>query len=425
MKKYRANFLIMNKTLKSSLALQSNTLQLLFLSLLLISTKGLAVEVKGLVQLNYVKASDQSSWFEEGTGILAYSNDGANVQQALVELSDTFSNGLSYEVVANYYQLGEQKLGISQAQVSFKPLSSEKLRWRARVGFFYPKLSLENVDTGWLSPFTYTQSAVNSWVGEELRTAGLEVTLFSPGRTRNSPISWEFHGAVFKANDPLGTVISWRGFAMHDRQSLNNDRVPFAPYPSVIGEDRIFHPNYVEPYHELDGNIGFYLGAHVEYYKQSSLRYYYYDNQADPLEVSHERLYAWRTKFHSLALQHKFDGNTRILGQWLSGSSVMGNRFVYINFDAWYLMLSHKHKAHRISLRFDKFKVREDDVFPWDQNNSDGHGVTLAWRYDIDKNWQIGVEQHINKNSADIRATLGDNIQVDQNQSLAVLQYRW
>lgn len=415
----------MNKLLKCQLALHSKTLPWLFLSLFAISDKGLAVEVKGLVQLNYVKASEQSSWFEEGTGILAYSKDSANVQQAFVALSDNFSNGVSYEVVANYYQLGEQNVGISQAQLSYKPLSNDKWRWRARVGFFYPKLSLENVDTGWLSPFTYTQSAVNTWVGEELRSAGLEVTLFSPGRARNSPLSFEVHGALFKANDPLGTVISWRGFAMHDRQSLNNDRVPFAAYPSVIGEDRIFHPNYVEPYHELDGNIGFYLGAHIEYYKQSTLRYYYYDNQADPLAVSHERLYGWRTKFHSLALQHKFDGNTRILGQWLSGSSAMGTRSVYIDFDAWYVMLSHKYKAHRISLRFDKFKVREDDIFSWDPNNSDGQGVTLAWRYDIDSTWQIGAEQHINKNSADNRATLGEDIQVDQHQSLAVLQYRW
>lgn len=425
MKKCRTNFLIMNKVSKGNMLFRLKMSVLFFLSLFTLSLNVTAVEVKGVVQLNYVKADEQSSWFDQGTGILAYSKDGPNVQQALVELSDNFSNGLSYTIVANYYQIGEQNLGISQAQISYKPLSSNKLRWRGRVGFFYPKMSLENVDTGWLSPFTYTQSAVNSWVGEELRTAGLELTLYSPGRTRNSPISWEFHGSLFKANDPLGTLISWRGFAMHDRQSLNNDRVPFAPYPSVIDTDRIFHPNYVEPYHELDGNIGFYLGTHLEYYKQSALRYYYYDNQANPLAVSHERLYGWRTKFHSLALQHKFNGNTRVLGQFLSGSSVMGDRFVYIDFDAWYVMLSHKHKAHRISLRFDKFKVREDDIFPWDPNNSHGHGVTLAWRFDVDKNWQIGLEQHINKNSADIRATLGQNVQVDQQQSLAVLQYRW
>ena len=425
MKTLRTNFLIMNKTLKWNIKSRSKVLQVLFLGLFALSLNSEAVEVKGLVQLNYVKADKQPSWFDNDTGILAYSNDGANVQQALVELSDNFASGLSYVVVANYYQLGEQNLGISQAQISYKPLSNSQFRWKARVGFFYPKLSLENVDTGWLSPFTYTQSAVNSWVGEELRNAGLELTLFSPGRARNSAISWEFHASLFKANDPLGTVISWRGFALHDRQSLNNDRVPFAPYPSVIGTDRIFHPDYVEPFHELDGRFGFYLGTHIEYYKQSTLRYYYYDNQADPLAVNKQRLYAWRTKFHSLAVQHKFDGNTRILGQWITGSSVMGNRFVFIDFDAWYVMLSHKHKAHRISLRFDKFKVAEDDIFPWDPNNSDGQGYTLAWRYDLNKHWQVGLEQHINKNSADIRATLGQNVEINQQQSLAVLQYRW
>jgi hypothetical protein len=425
MKIYRMNFLIMNKDLKWKMESYGKVLQVFFLSLCMLSVNCIAAEVKGVVQLNYVKADEHPSWFDKDTGILAYSKDSANVQQALVELSDNFASGLSYVVVANYYQLGEQNLGISQAQISYKPLSNSKFRWRARAGFFYPKLSLENVDTGWLSPFTYTQSAVNSWVGEELRTAGLELTLFSPGRARNRPISWEFHASLFKANDPLGTLISWRGFALHDRQSLNNDRVPFAPYPSVIQTDRIFHPDYVEPFHELDGNIGFYLGTHIEYYKQSTLRYYYYDNQADPLAVSQERLYAWRTKFHSLAVQHKFNGNTRILGQWLTGSSVMGERFVFIDFDAWYVMLSHKHKDHRISLRFDKFKVAEDDIFPWDPNNSDGQGYTLAWRYDLDKNWQIGVEQHINKNAADIRATLGQKVEINQQQSLAVLQYRW
>lgn len=393
--------------------------------LFLLSCRALAVEVKGVVQLNYAKASKQKSWFNEGTGILAYSKNGGNVQQALVELTDSFEGGLSYQVVANYYSLGKQHIGISQALVSYKPLSNEKLRWRGRAGFFYPKMSLENVDTGWLSPFTYTQSAINSWIGEELRTAGLELTLYSPGRSRSSPISWEFHGALFKANDPLGTLLSWRGFTMHDRQSLNNDSVPFAPYPSVVGEDRIFHPNYVEPFHELDGRVGFYLGSHLEYYKQSTVRYYYYDNQANPLVVNEQRLYGWRTKFHSLALQHKFNANTRILGQWLSGSTLMGERYVYVDFDAWYLMLSHKYKEHRISLRFDKFEVQEDDVFAWDPNNSDGYGVTLAWRFNLNKHWQIGLEQHANKNSADNRSTLNKNIEFNQQQSLAVLEYRW
>ena len=152
--------------------------------------KTLAVDIKGVVQVNVVKADGLESWYDESTGILAYSDSGVNVQQALVEISDSLAPGLSYNVVANYHQTGQQNLGISQAQLKYKPLSSSSLRWRARAGFFFPKMSLENVDTGWLSPFTYTQSAINSWIGEELRTPGVEFTLYSPGRSRNSPISW-------------------------------------------------------------------------------------------------------------------------------------------------------------------------------------------------------------------------------------------
>ncbi|WP_233267289.1 hypothetical protein [Paraglaciecola sp. L3A3] len=383
------------------------------------------MEITGLVQVNYVLADEQKSWLEEDTGILAYSENGLNVQQALIKFSDTYSNGLSYNLVANYYQLGEQNFGISQAEVIYKPLSRSEIRWRARGGYFYPKMSLENVDTGWLSPFTYTQSAINSWIGEELRTPGLEFTLYSPGRARKSAFSWELHSAAYQGNDPLGTVISWRGFALHDRQSLNNDKVPFAAYPSVVDEDQVFHPNYVEPSHELDGHVGFYIGAHLDYYNQTSLRYYYYDNQADPLAVSDERLYGWRTKFHSLALQHKLSRDTRLIAQWLSGSTSMGPRVVYVNFDSSYLMLSHKIAQHRLSLRAEYFKVREDDSTPWDPNNSDGKAVTLAWRYNVDKNWQIGLEQHINQNSAENRRSLNQQLEINQQQSLAVVQFRW
>jgi hypothetical protein len=126
----------MNKTFMWKDAFPPKMLSLLFLSLFIVSVNALAVEVKGLVQLNYVKSDQQSSRFESDTGILAYSEDGLNVQQAFAELSDNFASGLSYAVVANYYQLGEQNVGISQAQISYKPLSINKLRWRARIGFF-------------------------------------------------------------------------------------------------------------------------------------------------------------------------------------------------------------------------------------------------------------------------------------------------
>lgn len=396
-----------------------------FLALLMGQSTLNAQQVSGLVQVNLVKADDLTPWLERGTGILAYQNDSLNLQQSLLNVQGKLASSVSYNVVANVYQQGEQHLGVTQAVIRYKPLSNSHTRFKARGGFFYPRMSLENVDIGWLSPYSYTQSAINSWIGEELRVAGVEASLYSAGRSRRSPLSWEVTGGLFKGNDTLGTVLSWRGFAMHDRQSLHNDRVNFADYPSVNDPNGIFHPSYVEPFHELDGRIGFYLGTHLSYYQRTQLRYYFYDNQADPNVVNHQRLYAWRTKFHSLAFSHDFTSDARLIAQWLTGSSAMGQRFVYINFDAWYLMYSHKFAAHRISLRYDDFKVREDDIFPMDMNNSNGRGVTLAWRYTINANWQLGLEQHVNRNQADIRSTLGESPQQDQQQTLAVVQFRW
>lgn len=388
-------------------------------------TPAAANQVGGIVQVYIADTDSWQSYQNNGTGILRHDDDTVGIQQALLHTNIDLVSNVSLDAVAHYYPDGEQQLGFSQLSLQYKPLSPNKIKFKARGGFFYPRLSLENIDDGWLSPYTYTQSAINSWVGEEMRTLGLEFSIYSPGRARRSPWSWEVIGAAFKGNDPLGTLISWRGFAMHDRQSLNNDRVNFAPYPTVIDTDFIWHPDYVEPFHELDRRWGFYIGLHLSYFNQSSFRYYYYDNQADPLTVNSQRLYGWRTKFHSLSFQHKFNSNTRLISQLMTGSTVMGVKFVYVDFDAWYLMLSHQVSQHRISLRYDRFMVIEDDVFPTDMNNSDGYGLTLAWRYDLDDNWQLGIEQHFNKNTAQNRAQLDLPIDANQQQTLLVAQFRW
>ena len=49
-----------------------------------------------------------------------------------------------------------------------------RVSWSVKAGAFFPTISLENDDLGWTSPYTLTPSAINSWIGEELRTIGSE-----------------------------------------------------------------------------------------------------------------------------------------------------------------------------------------------------------------------------------------------------------
>lgn len=385
-----------------------------------------AVEVSGLVRLSAVRADDLASFQNLGTGILRYDENALTLNQTVLTLKQDFSKDWSVEGVLNYYPDGEQKAGISQLEVIYKPITPSKIKWKVKAGFFFPELSLENVDEGWQTPFTYTNSAINSWIGEELRTPGVEFTLFSPGRARGSAWSWNLHAAAYKGNDTIGALLAWRGWSFNDRQSLNNDLIRFAPIPTVLDQNLINGPNYVEPFHELDGRFGIYVGAKLDRYKTTSLRYYYYDNLANPKAVNQQRLYAWHTAFHSLSAQHKFNSKTRLIGQFMYGNTEMGLNFVNADFSAWFLMLSHREGQHRFSVRYDKFKVRDaGDIFPEDLNDSDGHGVTFAWRYLMNKNWEIGFEHHLNSNQAQNRSTLNQVTAVSQQQSQLVLQYRW
>lgn len=395
-----------------------------FTGLTLLSQNVLSAEFNGLVQVGYAIAAPEPSYQSKGTSILRHDDNGAVLQQALVHFDHNFGSGISIDAVANYYTDGNDNFGLSQAQLHYKPLMASETKFKARAGFFYPEMSLENVDIGWLSPFTYTQSAINSWIGEELKAPGIELSLFQPSRLRKSPWAWQLTLGAYKGNDPLGTMLAWRGWAMHDRQTLHTDRVEFAPYPSVI--NRVDHPSWVEPFHEIDGKYGYYIGAHLDYRKRDNIRYYFYDNQGDPSEFNGQRLYAWRTKFHSLAWQHKFNPNLRLITQLMSGTSEMGDRnWVYFDFDAWYVMLSGTIDKHRISARFDKFSVRESDIWPWDYNDSDGNGFTLAWRYSLNKHWQLGIEQHFNQNNSVIRKALQEATEQNQSQTLFVAQYRF
>lgn len=385
----------------------------------------MAQQLSGRVEVALVDADDVLTYQRQGVGILRPEDNGLQFQQGFLRYQHQLTSSWSIDAVANYYEDGEQHVGFTQAFVQYKPLSPNPIKFKSRLGFFYPAMSIENVAEGWLSPYTYTQSSINSWIGEELRTVGGEFSAFSSGRSRRSPWSWEAHFGLFKGNDPLGSLITWRGFAMHDRQSLHHDRINFARIPSVISDDTIDGPAWVEPFREIDGKWGFYVGGHIRYYRESELRYYYYDNKAEPNTVNDERLYSWRTKFHSIAAQHNINPNWRLMAQVLDGATDMGIRIVYADFTAWYLAARYKQGKHSITARYDYWDVREDDNMPEDQNNNDGDGITIAWRYQLDENWELGAEFHRNTSWVENRQQVNQPTQFDQSQSRFVVSYQF
>ena len=60
-------------------------------------------------------------------------------------------------------------LDLTEAYLQFRPYPRDGFRLRLKAGAFYAPISLENRASGWDSPYTLSYSAINTWLGKELR----------------------------------------------------------------------------------------------------------------------------------------------------------------------------------------------------------------------------------------------------------------
>lgn len=381
-----------------------------------------------VIQLHATHSDGIESWLQRGTGQTRYSpDDSIELGQALTQISYDFGSAISFHSVLNYQTQQDNQLGISQAYFKYKPVWSPVVKPTFKAGIFYPEMSFENTDIGWLSPYTYSFSAINSWIAEEQRTGGLEIKLDFRGKKRAAH-KFSVTGALYKGNDTLGTMLAWRGWAVHDRQTVVNETIFFDRYPSIAPGTRLgAQAAWVEPSREIDGNVGFYLGGEWNYRNKSRVRYFYYDNNGEvDLRLARGGQGAWKTRYHSLAWQYRFTKNWRLIAQTIHGDTAYWFNAVALDFEASYVMMNYTKDQHRFTVRYDKFETVDTDGWMTDINDGDGNSMTIAYKYDINENWRIGAEYlrlegfRANRAQWPTRET-----NVTQTQWLGVLEYRF
>lgn len=52
------------------------------------------------------------------------------------------------------------------------------IKFEVKIGVFFFVFLVENIDVGWLLFYFLSNLVINSWVGEELRMGGIEVSLW-------------------------------------------------------------------------------------------------------------------------------------------------------------------------------------------------------------------------------------------------------
>lgn len=237
-------------------------------------------------------------------------------------------------------------LGIPEAYLELN-LHPGNDRVRIRGGAFFLPTSRENVDALWENPYAITSSALNSWLGEELRPIGIDATYFRPRL---------FAGAtIFRGNDTLGSLPAARGWTLDDHWTLLGEWVPVdAEYFTSVSA-------------ENDGRLGWsgrggWRGDHL------FVQLTHLDNRADGLEYG--RLFNWGTRFDIASAEYTVNDWTFAAEAGWGPTFLVVEGMKFTNkLDAGYVMASRRWARSRGTIRVDAFRVD-------DQRD---RAVTLAW----------------------------------------------
>lgn len=362
-----------------------------------------------------------NAWPAGGLGKLRYDegDDALDVTRASATLESRISPAWRAHVAATYESDSEGP-GLTEAYLEWRPVPNSRSRQSVRVGAFYPPLSLENPGDDWSSPFTRSFSAINSWIAEELRTLGAEWSLRRTIGYAGSPSSFEVHAALVAGNDPTGTLLAWKGWSLHDRQTHLGEELPLAPLPQIQpGAWFEKQAPVAEPFVETDDRLGYYVGASFQQRRRMRIALTHYDNRADPRSVRRGQ-YGWRTEFDHAGAQFELPLGVGLIMQWFTGSTVMGPAFggvhvVDVDAEAAFALLTRSWGAHRLSVRRDDFEAVDNDSTPNDANGETGDAWTLAWRYRHSARLSVAAEWLSVHSSRPARAYFGRPTGVDES----------
>jgi hypothetical protein len=339
----------------------------------------------GYVDLRLIVPSNQESWQSGLLGKLRYgAEDGKpdlRVAEAVGQAVVLITPELMALVVGRIEPEQRTFFDLLEGYVRYRPVSTTAWRWSVKAGAFFPPISLENTELGWNSPWTLTPSAINTWVGEELRTIGVEGDL----EWRSEERTITAMASVFGWNDPAGVLIADRGWALHDRVTGLIDR---PREPDVIAYAiGVPEPLYTYEALEIDGRPGWYAAASWDEVGLGFLNLIYYNNEADPAAVRRGTI-AWRTDFWDVGARTQI-GDVTLMAQAMTGRTlIVPNAFFFSDtkFKSAYLLAGWTITENwRVAARADVFSTDETNPFPGNESEH-GNALTVAVNY-LPYNW--------------------------------------
>jgi hypothetical protein len=352
-----------------------------------------------------ILSDDTRGWLDGGLGKTRYGGTSAGDRQVLprfseagLVLSANWGWAIRSYLHLKYDDRQEHPIDIGEAFLTWRSSPARSFRYGVKLGSFYPPVSLENTGIGWTSPYSISSSAINSWIGEELRINGAEFHVEQAGEEQQLRL----RSGLFAVNDPAGSILAWRGWGIHDRKATLFDRLPL-PELGIFGPGHQFarQAQSFEPSHEVDGRVGFYVQPEWGSERYGQIRAMYYHNDGSPHAVDlHHGQYAWRTRFFALGGRTQLPWNIELISQFLTGDTAMGASWrngvrpaTAVDYWAYFALISKTFGNHRLSFRYDHFETEDRDAFwKWDNNNESGDAFTLVYSYTLAKRHRFMLE---------------------------------
>lgn len=339
-------------------------------------------QAHGFITLRGIYVEAQPSWLEGGYGRFdvgakdANTRENTNVEigQLGFDWTPTTWMLVHADGVVRREQSGTRgsRGGVVQA---FADLYTEKLRLRA--GSFWLPTSRENIDPLWNSRYTVTASALNTWIGQEVRPVGVDLQF--------SPNFYVSAGATaFRGNDTMGTLLAARGWTFGSHISVYKEELPLPPPDTKdtqpIGPD-------------LDKKTGYSGRLRFSLPERAMIQFTRVDNRAELVPDIHGYT-PWLTKFNVVSADLGANGPATIAGEWAKGTTAVGfgNGSFTLDFQTAYLLVSGKTGKDRWTVRVEKFSTRDHAKSEYDYSREDGHAWTVAWFRDLGTNVRSGLE---------------------------------
>ncbi|HYE50221.1 MAG TPA: hypothetical protein VEB20_11570 [Azospirillaceae bacterium] len=331
--------------------------------------------LRAMADLRLVRTPDEVGWRDGGLGLTRYGGDGAasQVEPQLAELALVptlhLASGLDATAYVRVEPDQDTVVDVVEAYLRYRPVSTSRWRWSGRAGAFFPPVSLENDGLAWSSRYSLTPSAINSWIGEEVRAIGAEGTL----EWRGDADRLKAFGSVFGWNDAAGILVAYRGWALHDRWTgLNEDvRMPDEIPLHLGGRPPLSRDIFLE----TDDRAGWYAGGEWARRGLGRLTAMRYDNRTDPRSFNGQ--FGWQTRFWSAGAELTPLPGLTLLAQGMVGDTeVWPNRILrsWTDFEAFYLLASQEIGRWRLTARFDAFGTEERSLSHATRKQLGGNG---------------------------------------------------